>query len=132
MRRVLVGLVAVMVAGASHAEETHSFTTVVNRMWWYQTLIHCVEPAKGGGRVPQSCILSEPATAYPNRMHPRPHLPGWGVACDAGYPIEFYPNGTLKYCKLDGEQTFQLIRPPDVGSCFDTAWFDENGLADCD
>ena len=131
MRRVLLGLIGAMAAGASHAEETYSFTSVVNRIWNYQTLIHCTEPAKGG-RVPQGCILSEPATAYPNLMHPRPHLPGWGVACAAGNRIEFYPNGTLKYCKLDGEQSFQLKGPPGVGSCFDFAYFDENGLAECD
>ena len=35
--------------------------------------------------------------------------------------------------KLDGEQFFELVGPPvSVGSCFDYAYFDENGLADCD
>ena len=126
MRQLLLALIGIAAARAAQAE-TYSFTTVVNNMWWYQTLIHCVGPAPG--RVPQGCILREPAIAYPNHKN-LPHQPG--VACAAGHPIIFHPNGTLAYCVLNGEQIFQLVGPPGVGACFDYAYFDENGLADCD
>lgn len=128
MRRVLWGLVAVLAAGSSHADEMHSFTTVVNNMWWYQTLIYCVEPVSG--RVPKGCILSQPAEAYPNHRNSRPHT--IAVICAAGHPIDFYPNGTLAHCKLDGEQQFDLQGPPGFGYCFEHVTFDENGRADCD
>jgi hypothetical protein len=126
MRRVLLALIGIAAAGIAQAE-TYGFTTVVNKSWWYQTLIHCAGLATG--RVPQGRILSEPAIAYPNLKTVR-NQPG--VACAAGHPIEFYPDGTLKYCKLNGEQHFELIGPPGVGACFDFAYFDENGRADCD
>jgi hypothetical protein len=40
MRRVLLGLIGVMAAGPSHADEMYSFTTLVNGLWRQQTLIH--------------------------------------------------------------------------------------------
>ena len=131
MRRVLLGLVGVMAAGAGHAEETYSFTTVVDKSWWLQTLIHCVNPAKPAtGRVPQGCILSEPAVAWPNHRTSRPRT--YSVNCRAGHPITFHPDGTLASCHLDGEQYFELRGPPGMGSCREYAYFDENGRADCD
>ena len=131
MRRVLLGLVGMMAAGAGHAAETYSFTTVVNNMWWYQTLVHCVNASKPAGeRLPKGCVLSEQAVAYPNHRTSRPHtLP---VVCAAGHHIDFYPNGTLAHCKLDGEQMFELKGPPGFGYCYQYVTFDENGLADCD
>ena len=132
MRRVLFGLVGVMAAGAGHAAETYSFTTVVNKMWWLQTLIHCVNPAKPAtGRVPQGCILSEPAVAWPNHRGSRPRT--YSVNCRAGHLITFHPDGTLASCDLDGNQFLELReRPGDWDHCREYAYFDENGRADCE
>ena len=102
-------------------------------MWWYQTLVHCTHPAKPvGQRIPTGCILSEPAFGFPNLRSLRTRSFYPGVACAAGHPIDFYPNGTLAHCKLDGEQIFEQKRQREVGHCFDYVWFDENGLVDCD
>ena len=131
MRRVLLGLIGMVVAGASHAEETYSFTTSVNGgMWHQQTLIHCKEPARMNGRVPERCTLSERASAYPNTKIPKPF--DLGVACAAGHPIAFFPNGTLAYCKLDGDQTFATRDQPGFAVCFGYVTFDKDGLAECD
>ena len=129
MRRVLLGLIGVMAVGASHAEETYSFTTSVNGgMWHQQTLIHCKEPARMKGRIPERCTLSEPATAFPNTKFPRTYE----VTCAADHPIVFFPNGTLAYCKLDGDQTFATRDQPGFAVCFGYVTFDKDGLAECD
>ncbi len=75
MRRVLLALIGIAAAEIAQAE-TYSFTTVVNKSWWYQTLIHCAGPATG--RAPQGCILSEPAIADPNLKIVR-NQPAWPV-----------------------------------------------------
>ena len=128
MRRILLGLIGVMAVGASHAKETYSFTTLVNGVWLQQTLIHCTEPARMNGRVPERCILSEPATAYANTKIPRVY----DFVCAAGHPIVFHPNGLLAYCKLSYEQALATHEPPGFAHCFGYATFDKDGIADCD
>ena len=130
MRRVLLGLVGAMAAGPGFAD-TYSFTTLLNRgMWRQQTVIHCQEPARMNGRVPERCTLSERATAYPNTHIPRTFDPG--VICAAGYPIAFHPNGTLAYCKLEGDQSFATHDQPGYAICSGYVTFDPDGIADCD
>ena len=51
--------------------------------------------------MPTGCMLSERAIAYPNHQT---NTHSSGVACAAGHPIEFHPNGTLAECVLDAEQ----------------------------
>ena len=128
MRRVLLGLIGVMAAGPSHADEMYSFTTLVNGLWWQQTLIHCQQPARMNGRIPERCTLSERATAFPNTKFPRTYE----VTCAAGHPIVFFPNGTLAYCKLDHDQHIATHDPPGYGVCFGYVTFDKDGIADCD
>ena len=127
MRRVLLGLVGVMVAGPSDAE-TYSFTTVVNGIWLQQTLINCEGSARMNGRVPERCTLSEPATAYANTKIPRVYQ----IVCAAGHPIVFFPNGLLAYCKLAHEQAIATHEPPGYALCSGYATFDKDGVADCD
>ena len=101
MRRVLFGLAGLMVAGSAHSAETYSFTVLLNGgRWRGQTIIHCQEPARMNGRVPERCTLSERSTAYPETKIPQPFEPG--VTCAAGHPIVFHRSGALAYCKLDG------------------------------
>jgi hypothetical protein len=132
MRQVLLGLIGVMMAGAGHAE-TYSFTALLQSRWSFQTRVHCDEPAKGKERVPSGCTLSKRAVAYPNvgpiMKSLRPFYPG--AACAAGHPIAFHLNGTLASCELDGEQSFELVGAPGIGSCFGFVTFDENGFAGC-
>jgi hypothetical protein len=54
--------------------------------------------------------LSERAIAFLNLRNIHSHLQG--VACAAGYPIAFYPNGALAYCKLESEQGLETARSP--------------------
>lgn len=128
MRAWLLGVLWLTTSVAAHAE-TYSFTSVVNGAWYMQTLVHCVGPAKGPGRVPVGCTLTEPAEGFPNVRRGRAWLAG--VRCAAGHPINFHPNGTLADCMLDGEQALDTIRSG-TAMCFGYAFFDENGLADCD
>ena len=121
MRRAFLGVLGAMAAGPGHAE-TYSFTTLINGMWQQQTLIHCQEPARMNGRMPKRCTLNERATAYPNRNYPKTF--DTGVACAAGHPIIFNPNGTLAYCKLDGVQTFATRDPPGYAVCSGYVTFD--------
>jgi hypothetical protein len=67
MRQVLLGLVWMMMASAACAE-TYSFTAVTTDGSHYQTLVNCTGPKTTNERVPKGCILSEPATAYPNSL----------------------------------------------------------------
>ena len=99
MRQVLLGLLGVLAAGAACAEE-YSFSAIKQGAWIEQTIIHCEGP-RISGRMPQRCTLLERGIAFPNHNVPL-HSPG--VACAAGQPIEFYPNGTLAACVLDAEQ----------------------------
>ena len=128
MRRVLLGLVGVMAVGPAAHAETYSFTTLVNGLWRQQTLIHCQQPARMNGRIPERCTLSERATAFPNTKFPRTYE----VTCAAGHPIVFFPNGTLAYCKLDHDQHIATHDPPGYGVCFGYVTFDKDGIADCD
>lgn len=82
------------------------------------------------GRIPERCTLSERATAYPNRRIPRSFDPG--VICAAGHPIVFHPDGTLAYCKLDGDQSFATHDPPGYAICSGYVTLDKEGIADCD
>jgi hypothetical protein len=129
MRQVLLGLLGVMAAGASYAE-TYSFSSVIDGPWAEQTLINCTGPKTNGiERVPQGCTLRERAIAYPN--HEGRHSSA--VACAAGHPIVFHPNGTLAECTLDAEQPVPTssIRPVSLGACKGLVRFDKDGRADC-
>ena len=131
MRGVLLGVMGVLAAGAAARAETSSFTTVLNGgLWRQQTLLHCREPARMNGRVPERCTLSERATAYPTSKIPRTF--DLGVACAAGYSIVFFPNGTLAYCKLDGDQAFATHDATGYAVCSGYVTFDKDGVADCD
>ena len=131
MRRVLFGLAGLMVAGSAHSAETYSFTVLLNGgKWRGQTVIHCQEPARMNGRVPERCTLSERSTAYPETKIPRPFEPG--VTCAAGHPIVFHRSGALAYCKLDGVRTFTTRDPLGSAICSGYVTFDENGIAECD
>lgn len=129
MRQVLLGLLGVLAVGAAQAE-TYSFSSVMNGLWAEQTIINCTGPQTNGGeRVPQGCTLSERAIAYPS--HDR-HTTG--VACAAGHPIVFHPNGTLAACTLDAEQpvpTTGFNIPVSLGTCKGLVRFDKDGRADC-
>ena len=131
MRDVLVAVLWVATAGAAHAE-TYSFS-VVTGSWLRseQTLINCHGP-RISGRVPPSCILSEPAQAYPNHKNDRGSS---GVTCAAGHRIAFYPNGTLAECVLDEEQWFDhtgfTLLVPDLELCRGRVRFDVDGNPDC-
>jgi hypothetical protein len=132
MRQALLGIVAVLAAGSTQAAETYTFTALVQKLYSFQTTIYCVEPVKFQGRVPQrGCTLSERAIAYPNSRNIRGLHQG-GVACAAGSPIAFHPNGTLAWCKLESAQELDKARSPWLTTCFDWVIFDENGFADCD
>lgn len=129
MRQVLLGLLGVMAAGAAHAE-TYSFSSVIDGSWAEQTLINCTGPKTNGiERVPQGCTLRERAIAYPN--HEGRYTSA--VACAAGHPIVFHPNGTLAECMLDAEQPVptNFIRPVSLGTCKGLVRFDRDGRADC-
>jgi hypothetical protein len=131
MRRALLGFIGVLAAGSTQAAETYTFTAVVQKLWQFPTTIHCVEPVKFEGRVPQrGCMLSEPGIGYPNSRNIRVLHQG-GVACAAGYRIAFNPNGTLAWCKLEREQGLDTARSPWFSMCFDWVIFDDNGFADC-
>ena len=80
------------------------------------------------GRVPERCILSEPATAYANIKFPRVY----DIVCAAGHPIVFHPNGLLAYCKLDHGQAIATHEPPGYAVCSGYATIDKDGIADCD
>ena len=131
MRQVVFGLIGMLATGTACAE-TYSFTaaTEANR---YQTLIICTGPKSNSGRVPEGCILSEPATAYPNHVwNGREHS---GFACAAGHPIVFHPNGALAECVLDAEQpgnshdwTRHIDGPT---ACKGLVRFDRSGRAEC-
>jgi hypothetical protein len=130
MRQALLGAVGVLAAGLAHADESYTFTAFLQKLWSFQTTIYCVEPLKFQGRVPQrGCVLSERAIAYPNLRNVRSNS---GVACAAGHPIAFHPNGALAYCKLESERGLETARSPWHSMCFDYVTFDENGLADCE
>jgi hypothetical protein len=131
MRDVLITALIISATGAAQAE-TYSFS-VATGSWLRieQTLIHCDGP-KISGRVPPSCILSEPAQAYPNHKNDRGSS---GVTCAAGYRIAFYSAGTLAECVLADEQWFdhsgftRLV--PGLERCQGRVRFDEDGNPDC-
>ena len=129
MRQVLLGLVGVMAAGAACAEG-YSFAAVIQGAYQEQTSIECDGP-RIPGRVPPGCILSERAIAFPNNQT---NTHSSGVACAAGYPIGFHPNGTLAECVLDAKQpeavsgfTFQVP----LGDCNGRVRFDKDGRVEC-
>jgi hypothetical protein len=76
-------------------------------------------------------MLSERAIAYPNSQSIRCLHQG-GVACAAGHPIAFHPNGVLACCKMESDRGLETARSPWHEMCFDYVTFDENGLADCE
>ena len=131
MRRVLFGLVGLMVAGSAQSAETYGFTALLHggksRL---QTLIHCPEPARMNGRVPERCTLSERSTAYPDTKIPSSFEPG--VTCAADHPIAFHRSGALAYCKLERVQTFVTRDPSGSTICSGYVTFDEDGFAECD
>jgi hypothetical protein len=131
MRQVLVALLGMATAGVAQAD-TYTFTAVVYNNWRYQTLVHCANPITEtiAGRIPKGCILKEPTSAWPNNRALRGLHPG--IKCAAGDLIEFYPNGTLKYCALDGTQYIEVEPPQEFAWCSVFAHFDEKGIADCD
>ena len=131
MRQVLFGLVGVIATSAACAE-TYSFTAVTGDSS-SQTLIICTGLKTNSGRVPEGCVLSEPATAYPNHTwNGKEHK---GFVCAAGHPIVFHPNGALAECVLDAEQsgdphdwTRHLDR---LAACKGFVRFDKSGRAEC-
>jgi len=131
MLDVLIAVLWIASTVAAPAE-TYSFS-VVNGSWLRieQTLIHCDGP-KISGRVPSSCILSEPAQAYPNHQNDRSSS---GVTCAAGHRIAFYPNGTLAECVLADEQWFDhsgfTLLVPGLERCSGRVRFDIIGNPDC-
>ena len=130
MRQVLFGLAGVLVAGAACAEE-YSFSALIQDAYPDQTIIQCDGP-RISGRVPiKGCTLRERAVAYPN--HHRP-LRSPGVACAAGHPIEFYPNGTLAECVLDAQQPVDVtglgFNVP-LRGCKGRVRFDKDGWLKC-
>ena len=132
MRQVLLGMVGVMVAGAACAEG-YSFVAVIQGAYQEQTSLECDGP-RVPGRVPTGCILSERAIAYPNYQMPQRSTVYLGVACAAGHPIAFYPNGTLAECVLDAEQPVDVtglgFKVP-LGDCKGRVRFDKDGRAEC-
>lgn len=140
MRQVLLGLLGVLAAGAACAQ-SYSFTTMKGDSWAEQTIINCTGPSKtnGGERVPQGCTLRERAIAYPNPDHQLGSQPSGarhttGVACAAGHPVEFYPNGTLAACTLDAEQPVPMPSftvPVSLGTCKGPVRFDKDGRVEC-
>jgi hypothetical protein len=56
------------------------------------------------------------------------------VACAAGHPIEFHPNGTLAECVLDAEQPVDFsglgFKIP-FGDCKGLVHFDKDGRVGC-
>ena len=142
MRRVLLGLLGMMAAGGTCAEE-YSFSALIQDTYPDQTIIQCDGP-RSTGRVPKRCTLLERAIAYPNHQMPRgsafaypnPQMRrhSYGVACAAGHPIEFYPNGTLAECVLDAEQPVDVaglgFQIP-LGDCKGLVHFDKEGRVGC-
>ena len=102
MRQVLLGLLGGCAAEAACAEE-YNFAAVIKGTWQEQTIIQC-DGLRISGRVPKRCTLLERAVAFPNHQMPQRSNVYLGVACAAGHPIEFHPNGTLAECVLDVEQ----------------------------
>src|SRR4051794_10705324 len=131
MRDVLVAVLWVASTGVASAE-TYSFS-VATGSWLRieQTLIHCQGP-KISARVPPSCILSEPAQAYPNHRNDRSSS---RVTRAAGHRIAFYPNGTLAECVLADEQWFDdtgfTLLVAGLELCTGRVRFDEDGKPDC-
>jgi hypothetical protein len=131
MRDVLIAVLCISSTGAAQAE-TYSFT-VATASWLCneQTLIHCDGPMISG-RIPPSCVLSEPAQAYPNHRKDRGSS---GVTCAAGHRIAFYPTGTLAECVLDEKQWFDhsgfTVLVPGLEWCQSRVRFDEDGKPDC-
>ncbi len=129
MRQVFLGLLGAMAASAACAE-SYSFSAVIQGAYQERTSIQCEGP-KLSGRVPTGCILSERAIAYPNHQMDQHSS---GVACAAGHPIAFHPNGTLAKCVLDAEQpeavsdfTFKVP----LGNCKGQVRFDKDGRVEC-
>jgi hypothetical protein len=129
MRQVLLGLIGMMAAGAACAE-SYNFAAVIQGAYQEQTSIECDGP-RVPGRVPTGCILSERAIAFPNNQT---NTHSSGVACAAGHPIGFHPNGTLAECVLDADQpeavsgfTFKVP----LGDCKGRVHFDKDGRVEC-
>ncbi len=131
MCQTLLGVLGVMAAGAAHAE-TYGFSSVMDGSWAEQTIINCTGPKTNGSeRVPQGCTLHERAIAYPNHQLGR-HTTG--VACAAGHPVVFHPNGTLAACTLDAEQPEPVSGftiPVSLGTCKGLVRFDKDGRPHC-
>ena len=132
MRQVLLGLVGMIAAGAAWAEN-YIFVAVIQGAYQEQTSIQCDGP-RVPGRVPTGCILSDRAIAYPNYQMPTRSTAFLGVACAAGHPIAFYPNGTLAECVLDAEPPVDVtglgFKMP-LGDCKGRVRFDKNGRVEC-
>jgi hypothetical protein len=125
----VAGFIGVIVASAACAE-SYSFSAVIQGAYQERTSIRCDGP-KLRGRVPTGCMLSERAIAYPNHGMDRHSS---GVACAAGHPIAFHPNGALAECVLDAEQpeavggfTFKVP----LGNCKGPVHFDKDGRVEC-
>jgi len=130
MRGVLTAVLWMASTGLAPAE-TYSFS-VTNGSWLRieQTLIHCDGQRIISGRVPPSCILTEPAQAYSNHKNDRSSS---GVTCAEGHRIAFYPNGTLPECVLAEEQWFDhtgfTLLVPGLELCKGRVRFDEGGTS---
>ena len=129
MRQVFLGLLGVVAASVAYAE-SYSFSAVIQGAYQERTSIQCDGP-KLAGRVPTGCILSERAIAYPNHQMDRHSS---GVACAAGHPIAFHPNGTLAACVLDAEQpeaVSELTFKVPLGNCKGQVRVDKDGRVEC-
>jgi hypothetical protein len=131
MKQLMLGTFGWIVAGTIHAE-TYSFSVVTGS--WHrseQTLINCLGPTQTE-RVPSSCILSEPAQAYPNHKNDRGSS---GVTCAPGHRIAFHSTGTLAECVLADQQwvdhTGFTLPVPGLASCKGRVRFDPDGNPDC-
>ena len=76
---------------------------------------------------------SDSKIAYPNSNNQKDQHSS-GVACAAGHPIGFHPNGTLAECVLDADQpeavsgfTFKVP----LGDCKGRVRFDKDGRVEC-
>jgi hypothetical protein len=120
----------VLAAGAACAEQ-YTFTTLIQGAYQEQTTIYC-DGTRISGRVPTNgCTLIERATAYLNHWINRHTM---GVACAAGHPIMFHPNGTWAECTLDAEQPVDVTGlgfTVALGTCKGLVRFDKDGRVEC-
>jgi hypothetical protein len=132
MKTALCVFICLVAIGSAQAE-TYSFS-VATGSWLRseQTLINCQGPAQIDERVPVSCILREPAQAYPNHKNDRGSS---GVTCAPGHRIAFHPTGTLAECVLHEvqwvDQTGFTLPVPGLAKCKGRVRFDADGKPDC-